>query len=162
LVLIEGAMLKLGKLTDYGTVIMTVLAGSPAAILSAQDIAMRAHLTLPTVAKLLKQLVRAGLVQSQRGAHGGYRLARDPSTITVADVVVALEGPVALTECSGEGSGCQIQTQCETRTNWQAINQAIAQALASVTLAQMLPPRRAREPHAAAQAPHEYPLVRAT
>ena len=143
-------MLRVSKLTDYATVVMTVLAGVAAArgaeaVISAQDLAERAHLELPTVSKLLKQLAHAGLVASSRGVNGGYRLARAPERITIADVVTAMEGPIGMTECSAQAGLCGHEPHCGVRVNWQRINHAIADALASVTLADMLkpPPKRA-------------------
>ena len=136
-------MLRVSKLTDYATVVMTVLAGVAAArgaeaVISAQDLAERAHLELPTVSKLLKQLAHAGLVASLRGVNGGYRLARAPERITIADVVTAMEGPIGMTECSAQAGLCGHEPHCGVRVNWQRINQAIANALANVTLADML------------------------
>jgi FeS assembly SUF system regulator len=135
-------MLKLGKLTDYGTVVMTALAAAPGALRNAQDLAAQTHLRAPTVSKLLKQLAHGGLVESVRGVHGGYRLARAPEAITVADVVAALEGPIALTQCAVHNGGCSIEPHCGVRGNWRLINTAIRQALESVTLAQMAAPLR--------------------
>jgi FeS assembly SUF system regulator len=132
-------MLRVSKLTDYATVIMTVLADA-ADVLSAQDVAARAHLELPTVSKLLKQLAHAGLVHSFRGVNGGYRLAREPERITIAQIVTAMEGPIGMTECSAHIGLCDHESHCGVRVNWQRINQAIAHALASVTLADMLKP----------------------
>ncbi len=134
-------MLKLSKLTDYGTLLMTTLALQPAAVQSAQDLSARSHVAAPTVAKLLKTLVRSGLVESTRGAHGGYRLARAPETITVAQIVGALEGPIAITACAQHGSGCSIEGSCTSRSNWRLIDSAVRQALEAVTLAQMAAPR---------------------
>ena len=93
---------------------------------------------LPTVAKLLNALARNGLVASHRGANGGYALGRKASEISVADIVQALEGPIALTACA-EGSGdlCEVETLCPMAGNWNRVNQAIRSALASVTLADM-------------------------
>ena len=132
-------MLRVSKLTDYATVIMTVLADG-ADVLSAQDVAARAHLELPTVSKLLKQLAHAGLAESFRGVNGGYRLAREPAQITIAQIVTAMEGPIGMTECSAHIGLCDHESHCGVRVNWQRINQAIAHALASVTLADMLKP----------------------
>jgi len=132
-------VLRVSKLTDYATVIMTVLADA-ADVLSAQDVAVRARLELPTVSKLLKQLAHAELVESFRGVNGGYRLARDPQQITIAQIVTAMEGPIGMTECSAQVGLCDHESHCGVRVNWQRINQAIAQALASVTLADMLKP----------------------
>jgi len=143
-------VLRVSKLTDYATVIMTVLAGVRDAggadnVLSAQDLAALARLELPTVSKLLKQLAHAQLVTSTRGVNGGYRLARAPQQITIADIVTAMEGPIGMTECSAHAGACGHEPHCGVRVNWQRINHAIADALASVTLADMVkpPPKRA-------------------
>lgn len=132
-------MLRVSKLTDYATVVMTCLAAGDG-VTSAQALAERARLELPTVSKLLKQLAQAGLVASTRGINGGYRLAREPERITIADVVTAMEGPIGMTECSAHAGLCDHESHCGVRVNWQRINHAIAGALASVTLADMLHP----------------------
>lgn len=119
---------------------MTVMARDPTRTQSAPDLASRSHLSAATVAKLLRQLARGGLVESARGVHGGYRLARAPSAITVADVIAALEGPIALTECAGAKSCCSIESHCGIRGNWRLINTALETALRSVTFAQMAAP----------------------
>jgi FeS assembly SUF system regulator len=138
-------MLRVSKLTDYATVVMTCLAGAGDGVLSAQALAERARLEAPTVSKLLKQLAQAGLVVSTRGINGGYRLARVPEKITIADIVTAMEGPIGMTECSAHAGSCGHEPHCGVRVNWQRINHAIADALASVSLADMLrpPPKRA-------------------
>lgn len=133
-------MLRVSKLTDYATVVMTGLAAAGDGVLSAQVLAERAHLEAPTVSKLLKQLAQAGLVVSTRGINGGYRLARPPREISIADVVVAIEGPIGMTECSVQAGACGHEPHCGVRVNWQRINLAIADALAGVTLADMVPP----------------------
>lgn len=134
-------MLKIAKLTDYGTLVMTTLARAPATVLNAQELAARSHVSAPTVAKLLKLLVKGGLVESTRGAHGGYRLARRAEDITVAEVVSALEGPIAITACAQHGGGCTIEGSCTSRSNWRLIDDAVRQALSAVTLADMAAPR---------------------
>ena len=146
-------MLRVSKLTDYATVVMTVLAGTSdpsqaESVLSAQDLALRARLELPTVSKLLKQLAHAQLVESFRGVNGGYRLARTPAQISIADIIIAIEGPIGMTECSAHAGVCDHEPHCGVRVNWQRINLAIGQALASVSLADMLktPPKRAPIP----------------
>jgi FeS assembly SUF system regulator len=139
-------MLKLGKLADYGTMIVTVLAADPARLYSAHDLAARTHVAAPTVSKLLKQLTRGGLVESLRGAHGGYKLARPAAAITVADVIAVIDGPIGLTECSVHKGDCAVESTCGVRGNWRLINTAIHQALKSVSLADMAHPmRRPRE-----------------
>jgi FeS assembly SUF system regulator len=132
-------MLRVSKLTDYATVVMTCLAAGDG-VMSAQALAERARLELPTVSKLLKQLAQAGLVASTRGINGGYQLARAAERITIADVVTAMEGPIGMTECSAHAGLCDHESHCGVRVNWQRINHAIAGALASVTLADMLHP----------------------
>lgn len=138
-------MLRVSKLTDYATVVMTVLAERDS-VASAQDIAERARLELPTVSKLLKQLAHAGLVESFRGVNGGYRLAREASRISIAQIVTAMEGPIGMTECSAHSGLCDHESHCGVRVNWRRINQAIAQALGDVTLADMLKPMPAKRP----------------
>jgi len=133
-------MLRVSKLTDYATVVMTCLAGDGDGVVSAQALAERARLEVPTVSKLLKQLAQAGLVASTRGINGGYRLARAAERITIADIVTAMEGPIGMTECSAHSGLCDLESHCGVRVNWQRINQAIAGALSNVTLADMLHP----------------------
>lgn len=137
-------MLKLGKLADYATVVIATLAARPQQLSNAHELADRTHVPLPTVSKLLKLLNKAGLVEAQRGANGGYRLARAPEVVTVADVIRAVEGPIAITECSAHGTGCDIESTCASKNNWRLIDTAIRHALESVTLAQMAAPMTRR------------------
>lgn len=131
-------MLRVTKLTDYATVVLTVLASDPGAVLSAAGVAERAGLEVPTVAKVLKPLAQGGLVEGFRGASGGYRLARDPDAITLVDIVEAMEGPLGMTECSVHAGACGIEDSCNVRANWRRINDVVADALRNVSLAQML------------------------
>ncbi|HRN62618.1 MAG TPA: SUF system Fe-S cluster assembly regulator [Luteimonas sp.] len=131
-------MLRVTRLTDYATVVMTVLAARPEEVLSASDLAERAGLEGPTVSKLLKPLAQAGLVEGFRGVHGGYRLARPAADITLFEIVEAMEGPLAMTECSLDHGECGISDQCGVRGNWRRINDVVAEALRGVSLAQML------------------------
>ncbi|MGH8031916.1 MAG: SUF system Fe-S cluster assembly regulator [Luteimonas sp.] len=131
-------MLRVTKLTDYATVVLTVLASAPDVVASAAGLAERAGLEAPTVAKVLKPLAQAGLVEAFRGASGGYRLARDASAITLFDVVEAMEGPLGMTECSLHTGHCGIEHSCGARANWRHINDVVADALRGATLAQML------------------------
>jgi FeS assembly SUF system regulator len=130
-------MIRISKLTDYATVILGALAAEPARLQAAAEIAERTHVAAPTVSKLLKQLQRAGLVTSLRGLHGGYRLARPASQISAAAMLDALEGPVALTACSGEHSHCGIEGTCSVGGAWQRVNRAIRQSLQEITLADL-------------------------
>ena len=127
-------MLKMSKLTDYGTLVLSCLAADPTRLKSASDVSRHTHLALPTVSKLLKLLARAGLVVSARGARGGYRLSRAPEEISAADVIDALEGPVAITQCSGTVGHCQLEDVCGVSSSWQKINLAIRRALDEVRL----------------------------
>ncbi|WP_114417602.1 SUF system Fe-S cluster assembly regulator [Marinospirillum perlucidum] len=130
-------MLKLSKLTDYAVVIMAQLARDSEHQYAAAELAEDIGLPKPTVSKLLKMLVKADLLVSRRGTQGGYQLARPASAITASDLIAAIEGPVAMTECSLEDSQCDLISQCGVATNWQRVTQAIHQLLASVTLAQL-------------------------
>lgn len=135
-------MIKLGKLTDYGVVLMVHMASSsksePQSQFTSADLSGDLGLSRETVAKCLKLLAKNGLLQSQRGAQGGYALARSPSQLTVADVVVALEGPIRITDCiDGHDGSCGIEGNCPVRGGWDKINTAIAKALTTVTIADM-------------------------
>jgi FeS assembly SUF system regulator len=152
-------MLRVSRLTDYATVVMTCLAARPEAVLSAVQIAEEARLELPTVSKLLKALGHAGLVESFRGVNGGYRLARPADAINLAEIVEALEGPLSMTECSVSVGNCDHESYCTVRGNWQHINTVVARALRGMSLAEMLEPEpqpvrfvpraaESRKPHA--------------
>src|SRR6202050_366229 len=130
-------MLRMGKLTDYATVVLASLAQEPALPLAAAELAERTRLSRPTVSKLLKELQRAGMVISSRGSQGGYRLARSPEQITAAQILDIFEGPIAITECSGASSQCGIERQCRVGAAWQRVNAAIRRALEDVTLHQL-------------------------
>ncbi|PZN33023.1 MAG: SUF system Fe-S cluster assembly regulator [Proteobacteria bacterium] len=136
-------MLRISKLTDYGTVILACLAAQPERLLTAAEVAERTRLGLPTVSKLLKKLHRSGLVVSTRGSHGGYQLACPPTDINAARILEALEGPFALTECSGEASTCGIEDSCQVGHAWQRVNAAIRRALTEISLAQLAGAERA-------------------
>ena len=130
-------MLRMGKLTDYATVVLANLAQEPARHRAATELAERTRLSRPTVSKVLKGLQRAGLVISSRGAQGGYRLARAPAEITAAQILDVFEGPIAITECSSASSQCGIERLCRVGGAWQRINAAIRRALEDVTLQQL-------------------------
>lgn len=135
-------MIRIGKLTDYGLVIMSQMARLPESELhTARDLAAQCHLPLPTVSKLLKTLLQSGLLLSHRGMKGGYNLAREPQCISLAEVISALEGPLALTECSMEGVGlCDLESSCAIKDNQRMINKVIRGALESVSLSDLVRP----------------------
>lgn len=134
-------MLRVTKLTDYASVVLTVLASDPDTVLSASGLAERAGLETPTVAKLLKPLAQAGLVEAFRGVNGGYRLARNAADISLVEIVEAMEGPLGMTECSVHAGACGIESSCSARANWRRINDVVADALRSVSLAEMVAPQ---------------------
>lgn len=133
-------MLRVSRLTDYATVVMTCIARQPGHVLSTAQIASAARLELPTVSKLLKSLGHAGLVESFRGVNGGYRLARPASAITLAQIVEALEGPIGMTECSVADGQCDRELTCSVRGSWQQVSSVIGGALRAVSLADMVEP----------------------
>ncbi len=135
-------MLRISKLTDYGTVVLAQLADLDDRPTSASDVAAATGVALPTVSKLLKALGKAGLVSSTRGSHGGYKLARNATKISAADVIDALEGPVSITECSSNHSLCDFESNCAVGGAWQRINVAIRKALTDVSLADLLQSNR--------------------
>ena len=138
-------MLKLSKLTDYATVILSYMAKDNDRLHGAFEIAEATGIAQPTASKILKILVKAQVLASTRGAKGGYSLAKAPDRITVASVISALEGPIALTECSVSHKGCEQASGCRIQGNWHVINQRVSQALESVTLADMILP--SKPPH---------------
>ncbi len=134
-------MLRVTKLADYGIVMLTYLAIHSGATFNARDVARVVRLPLPVVSKVLKMLVRHGLLASQRGTKGGYGLARSPQDITIAEIICALDGPIAVMECTDSLHGdCGLQVGCPVRTNWHLINHAIHDALEKITLAEMAQP----------------------
>lgn len=130
-------MLRISKLTDYATLILAHLAADAEPRHTAAQIAGDTGLAAPTVSKLLKQLHRSGLVHSTRGLHGGYRLARPAGEITAANILDALEGPVALTECASSASQCCLEQTCRVGHAWQRVNRAIHRSLQEITLLEL-------------------------
>jgi FeS assembly SUF system regulator len=135
-------MLRISRLTDYGTLILVHLANHPGRVCSASDIAEGTRVALPTTQKILKVLARSGLVISARGTDGGYALGRAAADISAADILDVLEGPVAITECSGTDSHCELEPLCQVGGAWQKINKAIRGALADISLANLVRPPR--------------------
>jgi FeS assembly SUF system regulator len=141
-------MLRMSRLTDYGIVLLTQLAGSAAdQVHNARELADEAGLPLPVVSKILKALTREGFLHSQRGSKGGYALARPPEQISVAAVIDALEGPIAITECGVHPGACERESRCAVRAPWQQINRAVRHTLEGVRLSELLTPRRPLPPH---------------
>lgn len=134
-------MLRLSKLADYAVVVLVRLSHAEGCQTS-PGIAAVTGVPEPTVAKVLKALAAAGLVASQRGARGGYQLRQPLSAIPIADVVTAIDGPIALTACVEGGAGnCESEALCPVRGRWDPVNHAVVQALSRITLADMAAPR---------------------
>ena len=134
-------MFRLNRLTDYAVVVMAQLALRDKATLAAGEIARDTGVPLPTVAKVLNALARDGLIVSHRGAAGGYGLSRPADEIAVADIIQAIEGPIALTACvDGSTNHCDVEDLCPMRGGWDKVNRAIRGALDRVSLADMAAP----------------------
>jgi FeS assembly SUF system regulator len=131
-------MFKLNRLTDYAVVVMSQMSRRLDEVRTAPQIAQETGVPLPTVAKLLNTLANGHLISSRRGAGGGYTLVRLAEEITVAEIIQVLEGPIALTACvDGSADGCDVESLCPMRGNWNKVNRAIHGALSQVTLADM-------------------------
>ena len=131
-------MIRINRETDYGIGILTLMAQDPARRYAASAVAEARGLPLPVVGKILKSLVHGGILVSYRGAKGGYGLARAPESVSVAEIIAALEGPIALTECVEDGvDSCQYGDHCTVSTSWGHINRVVRQALEGISLAHM-------------------------
>ncbi len=149
-------MLRLSKLTDYAVVVLARLArdgagpGAGSPVQTAPGLAAATGIAEPTVAKVLKILGQAGLVEGVRGARGGYRLARPLVAVPLSEVIVAFDGPIALTACVDGSTGfCDAEALCPVRGRWDPVNAAIRAALSAITIAEIarqpafVPPPRA-------------------
>ena len=151
-------MIRLTNLADYAVVVMTAAARQPDARLSAARVAEATGIPAPTVAKLMGTLARAGLLTASRGVAGGFALALPPAAISVAAIIEAVDGPIALTNClSGDAHDCAIEGRCGVRGHWAPINRAVRGALSAVTLADLAQPAAmfAETKRAPVAAPHE-------
>lgn len=134
-------MLRMTKQADYGFVLLSHLASEPERVVNAPELAAETRLPVPTVSKILKLLARGGVLCSHRGVYGGYSLARSPTTISAAEILCALEGPVALTLCiEGTPGECDREPFCHVGGHWRRINHAIEGALARIMLADLSEP----------------------
>jgi FeS assembly SUF system regulator len=133
-------MLRISKLADYATVVMTAMAREPEAVHSAAALSARLGVGAPTMSKILKMLAREELVVSVRGASGGYRLCAPPSRISVAEVIRAMDGPIGMTECSTIPGLCSQERRCTVRDNWMRVNEIVLGVLQGITLEQMTRP----------------------
>jgi FeS assembly SUF system regulator len=140
-------MIRIGKLTDYSLLVMSQLAKEPDLVTSASSLAETLHLSPPTVSKILKMLSDSSLVTSVRGAEGGYLLAKPAEKITVCEIIEAMEGGLAMTECCESTSLCAIDSVCTLRGNWRTINKMVQELLAGFTIVDMLKPISVRSNH---------------
>ena len=131
-------MIRITRQTDYGILLLSQMAGSPLSeVHTAKNAAQQSHIPLPMASKILKALAKAGLLVSQRGVKGGYRLAASADSISLADVIQALEGPIGITECSFNPGACEQEGCCPVRTNWKRISVAVRDALDKIPLSEM-------------------------
>ena len=132
-------MIKLSRLADYAVVLLTQMGSAPKDVHTALGLAERTGLPVPTVSKVLASLTRDGVVRSVRGAKGGYRLAAEPERISVATIIAAIDGPIALTQCvDNAADNCTVEMLCPSRAGWHKINQAVERALSGVSLAELI------------------------
>lgn len=128
--------MRLSNMADYAVVVMSAASrhcGS--ARVSATDLAQETGISLPTTQKLVSILSKAGLLRSARGTGGGIQLARPAAAITLADIIEAVEGPIALTACVDAGShNCAMEGNCRVQPHWAVVNEAVREALAGVSL----------------------------
>jgi len=128
-------MIRITKITDYGFILLAHMANhEPGMLHNAKDLSNRIGIPLPTVSKVLKILTQGGVLRSHQGSKGGYSLAKQAEDISAAEIIEAIEGPVAITECSG-ADGCE--RNCPVSTSWQKVNGAVIDALSKLTLADM-------------------------
>jgi len=129
-------LLRLSKLTDYGIVLLAQMAkDDPGTLFSARNLSLSTGVPSPTVEKVLKQLLHAELLKSRRGAKGGYFLAREPESVSLANIIDLMQGDIALTECTDSSNSiCEVVDCCSVRDHWPVINAAVRAALGAVTL----------------------------
>lgn len=151
-------MIRLNKMTDYGIVVMVRLAVAGERVQTAPEIAAATGLTQPTVAKVLKTLVQGGLALSQRGAQGGYTLARPAEKISMVEALEVLDGPLSLTACvDSDHDGCERESLCPMCGRWDRVNAAIVEAIGHLSLADMISPFDYYTDGATAPAAHAAP-----
>jgi len=133
-------MFRLSKLADYGTVLLSYMARQPERTYSAAELAAQIGIGVATASKILKRLAKQGLVQSLRGACGGYQLARPAHAISLSEVIEALDGPINVTECGAGAGSCRSEAQCRVRGNWRRLGRVIQDALSDVSVADFARP----------------------
>jgi FeS assembly SUF system regulator len=131
-------MIRMSKLADYAFILLTQMLSDPQKAWAAGDLAEKTTLPAPTVAKLMKMLAKGGVVVAQRGAGGGYRLARGADSINLADIIESVDGPIALTDCADvekTTKKCAVRVFCPMCNGWDIVNKNVRAALSDVSLA---------------------------
>lgn len=135
-------MIKLSRMTDYAVLLMSVMQPMPHSsemVLSAQVLSLKTGLSVTTISKILKMLSAKGMVQSVRGSHGGYQLQQSARHISVAQIIEAVDGPIAITDClSDRNKECNVESICQTKKGWQKINEGVRKAFDEVTLEELM------------------------
>lgn len=143
-------MIKVSRLADYAVVVLAALARNGQSLTTAAGVADQTRLPEPTVAKVMKMLARGAVITSIRGANGGYNLARAPEEISIAEIIMAVDGPISLTTCvEGSTNACDYACHCPVKGRWDGVNLAIRDALEGVMLSDMLNNKPQHAPAAA-------------
>lgn len=138
-------MLRISKLADYAVLLLAHMAENPDQRHSTALLSQETRLPEPTITKVLKAVVKHGLLNSVRGAHGGYSFVMEPQDIRITDIITAIDGPIALTTCASEGAHeCEYQNFCGVSPRWQIINRAVEETLEKITLTDMMRPIASR------------------
>ena len=131
-------MIRFSRMADYGVVLLSEIARSHGLVRSAAELAAATQLPAPTASQVLKRLSHGGLLVASRGPHGGYVLARPAASITVTEIVSALDGPIALADClEGDGGVCDLESFCQVRAPWRVVSSAVRDALDNISLHDM-------------------------
>ena len=133
-------MVRLSKLTDYASVILAQMARKPDVLWSAGQLSEDSSVPKPTCIKLLKLLVKGGVLNSTQGARGGYSLARPPSQIPVKTIIEAIEGPTAITECGTDETLCRLTDHCAVMSRWRELGDQVDHILTKTTLEDLISP----------------------
>jgi FeS assembly SUF system regulator len=138
-------MLKISKLADYGTTLLLIMAEHPEQIYTASQLSEITSISIHTVSKLLKLLLKKKLLVSQRGSQGGYHLNKPPQNISMAEIVTALDGDIAMTECVNHVGTCTVEKKCGLKNHWSMISRSIENILKEISLQSMLAPMNYQE-----------------
>ena len=148
-------MLRLNRMTDYAIVVLGALAHRQGEVLATAQIASLTGLSQPTVAKVAKRLQACDLLETRRGVNGGYQLMGDPATMSLASIIEAVEGPIAVNGCvDGAQDPCAVSNCCFMSNQWNKVNGTVRAALDSVSLAELIDPSQLFATTISADIPH--------